>query len=146
VTYTAKVCAAIALILLNMFFLYFIILRGADKGRSWQWSYVMGCIFQLLTDGLLYETLECYWVREFVVQALSCSQIILNVMFSRFIFSFLCWHSKTSNELSPRYKPKLKRCCQQAAKKLDSSSLIPRSTLTCRIAWQLLFQTCGSPT
>jgi hypothetical protein len=67
VTFTAKVCAAIALILLNLFFLYFIILRGADKGKSWQWSYVMACIFQLLTDGLLYETLECYWVRECVV-------------------------------------------------------------------------------
>jgi uncharacterized membrane protein len=72
VTYTAKVCATIALILLNLFFLYFIVLRGADKGRSWQWSYAMACIFQLLTDGLLYETLECFWVRELVEPSLSC--------------------------------------------------------------------------
>lgn len=26
----------------------------------------MGCIFQLLTDGLLYETLECYWIHYFI--------------------------------------------------------------------------------
>lgn len=26
----------------------------------------MGCIFQLLTDGLLYETLECYWIHFFI--------------------------------------------------------------------------------
>jgi hypothetical protein len=74
VTYTAKVCAAIALILLNLFFMYFIILRGAEKGYSWQWSYVMGCIFQLLTDGLLYETLECFWIH-FVIPLLAIEDV-----------------------------------------------------------------------
>jgi hypothetical protein len=74
VTYTAKVCAAIALILLNLFFMYFIILRGADKGLSWQRSYVMGCIFQLLTDGLLYETLECFWIH-FVIPILAIEDV-----------------------------------------------------------------------
>ena len=54
--------------------MYFILLRGAEKGYSWQWSYVKGCIFQLLTDGLLYETLECFWTH-FVIPLLAIEDV-----------------------------------------------------------------------
>ena len=64
VTRTAKVSASVALVLINLFFVYFTILRAADKGNSWQWSFVVACVFQLLVEVFLYETLECYWVSR----------------------------------------------------------------------------------
>jgi hypothetical protein len=64
VTYAAKACAAIALVLVNGFFVFFTILRSADKGYLWQWSFVMACLFQLLIDVFLYETLQCCWVGD----------------------------------------------------------------------------------
>jgi hypothetical protein len=67
VTYTAKVCASLALILMNLFFVYFTILRAAEKGSSWQWSFVLSCFFQLLVEVLLYETLECFWVSTDII-------------------------------------------------------------------------------
>jgi hypothetical protein len=76
VTYTAKVCAGVALVLLNLFFIYFVILKGAEKGVHWQTRFAFACVFQLLVDGLLFETLECYWVGPLTL-CTNCDSLIL---------------------------------------------------------------------
>lgn len=67
VTYVAKACASLLLVVMNSFFVYFTILRAAEKGSSWQWSFVLACLFQILVEVFLYESLECFWVSGSVV-------------------------------------------------------------------------------
>ena len=67
VTYNTKAAASVALVLMNLMFIYFTVLRAAEKGIAWQLSFVMACFLQLLVEVFLYETLECYWVRDQVI-------------------------------------------------------------------------------
>lgn len=58
-----KQLAAGILVGLNTFFLYFILLKGFQKGREWQWQYVVCSLIQIAVDVLLFETTECLWLN-----------------------------------------------------------------------------------
>jgi hypothetical protein len=60
-------CAAL-LLGLNAFFIYFILLKGFQKGRTWQYQYLYCCLVQLAVDLLLFETVECIWLNIMVPQ------------------------------------------------------------------------------
>lgn len=53
-------------VLLNIFFVYFCILRGFERGVDWQRSYLVGCIVQLCVELVVFETMECLWTNFFV--------------------------------------------------------------------------------
>jgi hypothetical protein len=63
VTKTAKRLAWIMVIFLNIYFVYFSVLRGITRSVSWQYDYLMACIFQLIVEIVIYETGECLWIH-----------------------------------------------------------------------------------
>jgi hypothetical protein len=63
-----KYIAAAALLALNAFFIYFVMIKGVQKGRDWQLQYVTCCLIQVTVDILLFETVECAWLNFLVPQ------------------------------------------------------------------------------
>jgi hypothetical protein len=63
-----KYFAAAALLALNAFFIYFVMIKGVQKGRDWQVQYVTCCVIQVGVDILLFETVECAWLNFLVPQ------------------------------------------------------------------------------
>jgi hypothetical protein len=63
-----KYFAAAALLALNAFFIYFVMIKGVQKGRDWQVQYVACCLIQVGVDILLFETVECAWLNFLVPQ------------------------------------------------------------------------------
>ncbi len=63
-----------ALILLNVFFVYYSMLRGYVKGIQWQRAYLVACVIQLLMEVFVIESLECLWIN-FVVPNLVSNEI-----------------------------------------------------------------------
>jgi hypothetical protein len=63
VTKTAKRLAWIVVIFLNIYFVYFSVLRGITRSVSWQYDYLMACVFQLIVEIVIYETGECLWIH-----------------------------------------------------------------------------------
>jgi hypothetical protein len=63
-----KYAAAGALVALNAFFIYFVMIRGIQKGRDWQLQYITCCAVQVGVDILLFETVECAWLNFLVPQ------------------------------------------------------------------------------
>jgi hypothetical protein len=74
VTAFAKGCAVIALILLNLFFVYFTVLHAAAREYAWQRHFVSACVLQFIVEMLLFETSEVYWVH-FVVPQLAFDDV-----------------------------------------------------------------------
>ena len=63
VTPMAKHIAWMAVLLLNIYFVYFSILRGMSTSIRWQQIYVMSCFLQILVEVFVYETVECLWIH-----------------------------------------------------------------------------------
>jgi hypothetical protein len=67
VVYPAQKYSAGALLVgLNAFFMYFILLKGVQKGQAWQLQYLVCALIQVVVDVLVFETTECIWLN-FVV-------------------------------------------------------------------------------
>ena len=63
VTRFTKRLAILALVVINVFFIYYSILIGFRRGISWQQSYLFACILQFIAEILFNETLECIWIQ-----------------------------------------------------------------------------------
>ena len=63
VTKMAKRLAWLVVIVLNMYFVCFSVLRGITRSTSWQVDYLLACTLQLFVDILVYETVECLWIH-----------------------------------------------------------------------------------
>jgi hypothetical protein len=63
-----KYFAAAVLLALNAFFIYFVMIKGVQKGHDWQVQYVACCVIQVGVDILLFETVECAWLNFLVPQ------------------------------------------------------------------------------
>jgi hypothetical protein len=66
VSLTSKMFAWCGIVLMNLFFVYYTVLHGYQKGVGWQRSYLAGCVMQIIVEILLNETMECTWVNFFV--------------------------------------------------------------------------------
>jgi hypothetical protein len=64
-----KYAAAALLVGLNAFFMYFILLKGVQKGQHWQLQYLVCAVFQIAVDVLVFETTECIWLNFTVPRA-----------------------------------------------------------------------------
>jgi hypothetical protein len=58
-----KYIAWVIVIILNLFFVYFSIIRALQRGGNWQRGYAYACVFQFIVEIVLYETTECIWVH-----------------------------------------------------------------------------------
>jgi hypothetical protein len=58
-----KYAAVIALVTLNMFFGYYIMLKALQKGYAWQIRYLVCCLVQFAVEVLIFETTECLWLN-----------------------------------------------------------------------------------
>ena len=74
VSSSKKGVAWAVLILLNVFFVYYSMLRGYVKGVQWQRAYLTACIIQLLIEVLVIESMECIWIN-FVLPNLVYNEI-----------------------------------------------------------------------
>ena len=63
VTSLAKSLAWALIVFINVYFVYFSILRGITSSRSWQRDYVIACMVQLVMEVCLFETMECLWIH-----------------------------------------------------------------------------------
>lgn len=79
-----KYFAIAAIFAANGFFIFYILLRGVEKGLTWQFRFMVSVIVQLSIEVFLFETLEIFWlqfvvpesVREDVKKALAVLEII----------------------------------------------------------------------
>eukprot|EP01039_Chlorochromonas_danica_P008588 gene8588-9462_t len=51
---------------LNVFFIYFSILKGYKKGVAWQEDFLRQWMLQVLLDVLVFETLQCLWFHALI--------------------------------------------------------------------------------
>jgi hypothetical protein len=70
-----KIVSAAVLVCWNLFFIYYSILRGYQKGIAWQRAFLMACIAQGLIEIFLNETLECLYIHYFVPRMVSRAEI-----------------------------------------------------------------------
>jgi hypothetical protein len=66
VTRLFKTLAWIFVILLNCCFIFFTMLRGLQRGDTWQRLYAIACLLQLVVEVIFYETTECI-VMNFLI-------------------------------------------------------------------------------
>lgn len=62
VTKAAKRLAWAVVIFINIYFVYFSVLRSISRSTAWQRDYLAACIIQLLVEIFVYETGECLWI------------------------------------------------------------------------------------
>ena len=74
VSHGAKVFAWAIVVILNLFFVYFSMLRGMQRGQQWQMGFAMACVVQFLVEVLLYETTECMCVN-YVIPCAAANEI-----------------------------------------------------------------------
>jgi hypothetical protein len=70
-----KSLAACALVGINVFFLYFALLRGQQQGIQWQRAYLISCIVQITMEIGFSETLQCLYINYLVPRLLSRTDI-----------------------------------------------------------------------
>lgn len=56
---------------LNIFFVYFALLRGMQRGRKWQEGYAFACAIQFVVEIFMFETTECIWMNYLIPDAAS---------------------------------------------------------------------------
>ena len=66
----------VAVILINMFFIYYCMLYGFVKGVAWQRAYMFACIIQLVMEVLIVESIECFWIH-FAVPDMVYREVLL---------------------------------------------------------------------
>lgn len=60
--------------MLNLFFLYFSVLRAMIRSQSWQNQYVAACVGQFIIEVFLFETVNVLWVN-WVIPRLACGDV-----------------------------------------------------------------------
>jgi len=74
VTRFVKGCLISCVLLMNMFFIYFTLLRSFERGLHFQRGFIGACVIQFVIEILLFQTIECAFVN-FVVPNLIADQV-----------------------------------------------------------------------
>jgi hypothetical protein len=61
-----KGLAWLGVLLLNLFFIYFSMLRGLQRGHDWQLMYLTACVVQFSIEVVFYETSECALIHYLI--------------------------------------------------------------------------------
>ena len=89
VTRFSKGMAWAAVVLINVFFVFFTVVRGMTSSVKWQQTFLVGAILQMLIEIFVFETVECLWihltiprlVRQDVSAAISTVNEAINLAF-----------------------------------------------------------------
>ena len=140
VTKTAKILAWVVVILINLFFVYFAILRAITREASWQQAYVMACFIQFLVEVLVYETGECLWIH-YVIPKLVSADIATTMKSVKHAINLAFEKEKVSAVLdSPKYFFVSRKLAEEFPNLFESSvvlafqSYFPPSDLDATIA------------
>lgn len=69
---------------LNIFFVYYTILKSNARGLNWQYDFVMSCLVQLACEIFLFETVEILYIHIFLVNIVKEEIIeISNILMKR---------------------------------------------------------------
>ena len=74
VTSFSQMLAALALLLLNVFFAYYCVLYGFRQGLAWQRQYLSACVAQMFVEVFINESLEVVWMH-FLVPSLVANEV-----------------------------------------------------------------------
>jgi hypothetical protein len=66
-----KIFCWVTIVLLNLFFVFFAMLRGMERGSDWQMGYAVACVIQFIVEIFMFETIECIWVHYVIPDAAS---------------------------------------------------------------------------
>jgi hypothetical protein len=93
---SAKALGWVCVVILNIFFVYFSILRAYERGYAWQRMFALACLVQFLVEVIIYETTECAMVH-FLIPNLVRTEVQTAGVALRNIVTQLC----TSQALGP---------------------------------------------
>jgi len=62
------------IIVINLFFVYYSMMRGMIRGTTWQYAYLAGCIAQIMFEVIIAETFEVIWVH-FIIPNLVAKEV-----------------------------------------------------------------------
>jgi hypothetical protein len=58
-------------ILINLFFVFFSVLRASQRSRSWQTQYIMACVAQFIMEVFVFESASVIWVHWVIPRLVS---------------------------------------------------------------------------
>ena len=61
-----KLIAFILILFINLFIIYYTLLKSLQRGYTWQSQFLWSFFFQILSDVIIFETLECMWLNYIV--------------------------------------------------------------------------------
>jgi len=70
----AKGFAWLGVIMINLFFVYYSMMTGMIRGKSWQYAYLAGCVGQIIFEVVIAETFEILWVH-FIIPNLVAAEV-----------------------------------------------------------------------
>ena len=71
VSRSAKYATWAVIVLLNLFFVYFSLLRGLERGLHWQRMFLVAAIIEIFVEVFIFETSECIIVQYFIPNIVS---------------------------------------------------------------------------
>ena len=71
VSRSVKAACWVFIVVLNLFFVFFAMLRGMERGSEWQRGYAVACVIQFIVEIFMFETIECIWVHYLIPDAAS---------------------------------------------------------------------------
>jgi hypothetical protein len=58
-------------VLINLFFVFFSVLRASQRSRSWQTQYIMACVAQFIIEVFIFESASVIWVHWVIPRLVS---------------------------------------------------------------------------
>jgi hypothetical protein len=81
-----KAMAVCLLVVMNVFFMYYTVVKGATKGLQWQRTFLMSFIMQLVIEVLLFETVETLWINYFVPSLINRDVVRIHATLSEAVY------------------------------------------------------------
>ena len=57
--------------LINLFFVYFSVLKTSQRSKSWQYQYVAACVVQFISEVFIFESITVLWVHWVIPRLIS---------------------------------------------------------------------------
>jgi len=84
-----QVLSWVVVILINLFFVFFSMLRGLERGKRWQKMFVTACLIQIAVEILFFETSECC-IIQYVIPSLAKNEVQIVLTALRRTISSAC--------------------------------------------------------
>lgn len=89
VSYTTKLAAGLLITCINLFCLFYAILKGYSRGVAWQQQFLFAVILQLVVEILIFETVEVLWgnvvMPQFAIKEVNAARVHILTTINKFI-------------------------------------------------------------